>query len=60
MVLFNIICMENFNSVFGPIKKGDKLETVEQENKLECKQYVYDKYGPMGENIKVKIKEVLP
>lgn len=60
MVWFNIISLENFDSIIGLIKIGDIIETVEQENELECKQYVYDKYGPMGENIKVKIKEVLP
>lgn len=59
MVWFNIISLENFDSIFGPFKKGDIIETIEQENEFECRQYVFDKYGPMGENIKVKIKEVL-
>ena len=57
-MLFNIISAENFDSVYGFIKKGEIINTVQFKTHDECKQWVYDKYGPMGENIKVKIREV--
>ena len=57
MVWFNIISLEEFENYWNGITKiGDVLETVQQESLIECKKYVYEKYGPYGENIKVKIK----
>ena len=57
-MIFNIISMEDFDSVYGIIKKGKVINTVQFETIKECKQWAYKNYGPMGENIKIKIQEV--
>lgn len=58
MSIFKIISMENFDSIYGEIKKGDEINSVEYETLNECKNFVRNQYGPKGENIKVKIIEV--
>ena len=57
-MIFNIISEENFNSVYGIIKKGEIINTVQFETIKECKQWAYENYGPKGEDIKIKIQEV--
>ena len=57
-MMFNIISAEEFETDYGTIKKGDVINTLHFESKDECNEWVYENYGPMGENIKVKIKEV--
>lgn len=54
-MLFNIICMEEIDSIFGKIKIGDIINTVNYENLSECKRFIRNQYGPKGEDIKVKI-----
>ena len=57
-MIYNIISMEEFDSIYGKIKKGDIINTIMFENLNECKQWAYQQYGPNGENIRIKIKEV--
>lgn len=55
MVWFKIICMENFDSIYGPIKIGEELNTVDCYDLKEAKRWAYNQYGPYGENIKHKV-----
>ena len=57
-MIFDIISAEKFETNYETIKKGDIINTLEFESKDECIEWVYNNYGPMGEDIKVKIKEV--
>ena len=55
MVWFKIICMENFDSVYGPFCIGDELNTIDMENIKEARRWAYNNYGPYGEDIKHKV-----
>ncbi len=57
--MFVIISNEEFEDSWGGITHiGDVLETVMIEDLDELKRYLLDKYGPTGENIKVKYRRV--
>lgn len=55
MVQFNIISLEDFDSVYGYMKKGDIINTIDKENIRKAKKWAYEQYGPYGENIKHKV-----
>lgn len=55
MPYFKIISLENFESQYGKIKKGDEINSIQAEDLLEAMTWAYDAYGPFGENIKHKI-----
>lgn len=59
MTLFKIISMENFDSIFGLIKKGDEINCINCEDIHEAKRFCKIQYGPKGEDIKIKIVEVI-
>ena len=55
--VFVIISNEEFEDFWGEtVHIGDVLETVMIEEEQELKRYLLDKYGPTGENIKVKYR----
>lgn len=53
-----IISNETFESNYGTIHKGDTLETVIGREKKDLQRYLHDKYGPTGENIKIKYRRL--
>lgn len=56
--MFIIISNEEFEDFWGEtVHIGDVLETVMIEDEQELKRYLLDKYGPTGENIKVKYRK---
>lgn len=57
--VFVIISNEEFEDFWGETTHiGDVLETVMIEDEQELKRYLLDKYGPTGENIRVKYRRV--
>lgn len=57
--MFVIIANEEFEDFWGEtVHIGDVLETVMIEDLDELKRYLLDKYGPTGENIKVKYRKI--
>ncbi|MBO5478546.1 MAG: hypothetical protein J6J36_08130 [Clostridia bacterium] len=55
--MFIIISNEEFEDFWGETTHiGDVLETVMIEDEQELKRYLLDKYGPTGENIRVKYR----
>lgn len=53
--MYVIIANEEFEDVWGEvIHVGDVLETVMYDEEKDFLRYVLDKYGPGGEDIKVK------
>lgn len=58
MNTYSIISMETFESYTGKINKGDEINKIQANNFNEARQWAYDQYGPMGENIRHKIIEV--
>ena len=56
--MYIIYSNEDFDSIYGKIKKGDILETCMHENEKDFIKYVLDNYGPNGQNIKIKWKKV--
>ena len=49
---------EEFEAWFGTVKPGDELENFEAEDDASAKRYAYEKYGPYGEDIKIRLRRV--
>ena len=57
--MFVVIADEDFEDCWGGItRKGDVLETVMHSEEKDFIRYVLDKYGPTGEDIKIKWRKV--
>lgn len=57
--MYEIISDETFEDSWGDIThKGDHLETTMHEEESEFRRYVFEKYGPAGENIKIKWRKI--
>lgn len=57
--MFVIIANEEFEDNWGGITHvGDVLETTMHEEEDEFLRYILDKYGPTGENIKIKWRKI--
>lgn len=56
--MYVIYSNEDFDSIYGKIKKGDILETCMHEDEQDFIKYILDNYGPNGQNIKVKWKKI--
>lgn len=57
--MYVIISNEEFEDSWGETTHiGDVLETVMIEDENEFMKYVLDKYGPGGEDIKIKWRKV--
>lgn len=58
MGIFKIISLEEIDGYLGKIKKGDELNCLLMNNIREAKEWAYNQYGPLGENIKHRVIEV--
>lgn len=57
--MYVIISNEEFEDSWGETTHiGDVLETVMIEDENEFMKYILDKYGPNGEDIKIKWRKV--
>ena len=57
--MYEIISNEEFEDSWGGIThKGDTIETTMHEDKKEFLKYILEKYGPTGENIKIKWRKI--
>lgn len=57
--MYEIIANEEFEDSWGGIThKGDILETTMHEEEEEFLRYILEKYGPNGEQIKIKWRKI--
>lgn len=57
--MYEIISDEEFEDSWGgTTHKGDILETTMHNEEKAFLKYVFEKYGPAGENIKIKWRKI--
>lgn len=57
-MIFRIISLENFEGWTGDFKIGDEINCIEKESLREAKEWAYNAYGPLGEDIKHKVIQI--